>query len=53
MATKVSATTAPAVVNGSAMPNAAVEPLPDQPAAAEGQQQRDAADDRRQHHRQQ
>ena len=52
MATNVWATTTPAVVNGSVIPEPAVEVLADEAAPAERVEQRDAADDRRQHHRQ-
>ena len=52
IATNASATTTPAVVNGSVMPNVESSHCPTQAAAAERQQQRDAADHRRQHQRQ-
>ena len=51
MATNASATITPAVVNGSEMPNQSSQVLADQPAPAEHQQQRHAADHRRQHER--
>ena len=53
MATNVSASIAPAVVNGSVTPKRLSSHCPAMPVAAEGEQQGDAADDRRQHHRQQ
>ena len=52
MATNVWATITPAVVNGSVMPNHWSRYWPTQAAAAERVEQRDAGDDRRQHHRQ-
>ena len=52
MATKVWATTTPAVVNGSVNPNHWSRYWPDQAASSERVEQGDAGDDRGQHHRQ-
>ena len=53
IATKVAATTAPEVWNGSMMPKVSSSQGPSSAAPAEAEQQRDTADGRRQHHRQQ